>query len=386
MRRTTHGRTAARLDGSYDLQGYRIRTRRADRATAAIGVCLFACLLLHADISTFTSSAYASTWPAGSSQGSVCLAFGEAYAFDNSTYTHRGVDMPANAGDAVRAPLDGVVTFVGRVPSGDSIAGDAGQEETMTAVSIKLGDGKTVTLMPLGSTSAKKGQKVAEGEAVGTLAATGDRSSRAPHLHMGLKEGRRYCDPMSLFGEAAMQTTLDAEASAVALPKAGASHSQARGLAPDAAGAVRELEQEQVESSLSSVDAEPSFRTISSAAAETGFEGSAASERARLPFSLDAVEAACSEQLSGLLAGYVELGEKTHLPANLLLFASVLLSVLVATAVVAGVITLIRRNAAHEKVRKNSSLYKGREDASIYGLFPAPGTSFITRGRLAQRR
>ncbi len=75
----------------------------------------------------------------------------------------------------------------------------------MNAVSIKLDDGRTVTLMPFASTSVEVGDAVEEGQLLGTLAASGDRSSSATHLHMGLKDSAGYYDPMELFGATTSQ-------------------------------------------------------------------------------------------------------------------------------------------------------------------------------------
>lgn len=384
MKTTTESCMPARFEDAHDLLSCRVATTYAGRVVTAIGACLFACLLLHMDISAPTSSAYASTWPAGSSQGSVCLAFGEAYTFDNSAYTHRGVDIEAKAGEGVKAPLPGTVSFSGRVPAGDSIETGEVRGETMNAVSIALEDGRTVTLMPLGKVEVREGARIAEGDVVGTLAATGDRSSRTPHLHLGLRDGKRYCDPMSLFGAVPARDVETAESVAVPLVEKGSAE---QAIAPDAPDLTPREAPSSAEDPLPAVDAEPSFGAISSdTLAETGAEGLKASSEVENPGPLDAIGAACTSQLGNLLAGYRDLGEVFHVPIQLLALGGVLAAVSVAAIFVAGIFALIRRSAAYEKVRKNSSLCKRGEGASIYGLFPAPGTSFITRGRLAQRR
>ncbi|HSK48436.1 MAG TPA: peptidoglycan DD-metalloendopeptidase family protein [Coriobacteriia bacterium] len=98
------------------------------------------------------------------------------------------------AGAAVESPVDGTVRFVGRIPTADG--------DTMLCATID-GDSGTVTLMPLQSAVVHKGDSVDAGEAVGTLAAQGDSSSAAAHLHVGLKKGDVYVDPSPLLTAAA---------------------------------------------------------------------------------------------------------------------------------------------------------------------------------------
>lgn len=66
----------------------------------------------------------------------------------------------------------------------------------MKAVSIELADGRAISLMPFASIAVREGQSVIEGQALGTLAAGGDVSTSATHLHMGYKQGPSYLDPM----------------------------------------------------------------------------------------------------------------------------------------------------------------------------------------------
>ena len=149
----------------------------------------------------FPACAQAATWPLSVSSPSVELGFQESYTAGAKSYVHSGIDASASAGLQIVSPLAGTVRFTGTVPSGDSRLGQAGQSgKTMRAVSIQIADGRTVTLMPFDTISVKKGQQVAEGEALGTLAASGDASSAGAHLHMGLKKDGVYYDPLSLFG------------------------------------------------------------------------------------------------------------------------------------------------------------------------------------------
>jgi hypothetical protein len=131
-------------------------------------------------------------WPLESG-GSITLAFGATYqsADTTSSSIHHGVDIAARAGERVLAPLSGTVSFTGRVPA---VGGG-----TVTAVTLATPQGP-LTLMPLASLGVHKGDSIAEGTEVGTLAATGDASSPGSHLHVGLRRGDLYVDPAAVLG------------------------------------------------------------------------------------------------------------------------------------------------------------------------------------------
>lgn len=127
---------------------------------------------------------------AAACSGQVNLGFGDSYRMpDGSTRVHRGLDISASAGDGVQSPVEGTIGFVGRIP------GSAGG--TVLAVSIDCDEGR-VTLTPLERAEVTSGQRVAQGEEIGTLAAAGDPSSEASHLHMSLRSGDLYLDPIGL--------------------------------------------------------------------------------------------------------------------------------------------------------------------------------------------
>ncbi len=67
-----------------------------------------------------------SVWPLPSPRLSVDLGFLERYEFSGATYTHRGVDIEADAGACISSPVDGTVSFVGEVPAGDASANGGG--------------------------------------------------------------------------------------------------------------------------------------------------------------------------------------------------------------------------------------------------------------------
>lgn len=98
---------------------------------------------------------------------------------------HRGVDLYLPVGGVVLAAGDGVVYFAG------SIAGKP-------ALSIAHGNGLRTTYQPVFA-RVKKGDRVQEGDVIGTLAPSVDGY---PGLHWGAIEGREdYINPLDLLGE-----------------------------------------------------------------------------------------------------------------------------------------------------------------------------------------
>lgn len=144
---------------------------------------------------TPASTAYAAEWLPPVEGGSVILGFGEAYPGG----THRGVDIAATSGVMVSAPVAGTVSFAGRVPA------DGGG--TCVAVTLELADGRRMSLLPLGSAGVESGECVEAGQILGVLAASGDDSSSATHLHVSLRRGELYLDPGDLVSQAAAVTT-----------------------------------------------------------------------------------------------------------------------------------------------------------------------------------
>lgn len=125
------------------------------------------------------------------------VAFGQRYtAEDGRVLTHGGLDIAAVAGSHVLAPLSGTVAFVGRVP--------AGEGATQLAISLLLDTGETLSLMPFDEVAAERGARVSEGGLLGTLAAKGDRSSVEQHLHVGLRRGSLYLDPLTVLSPPAL--------------------------------------------------------------------------------------------------------------------------------------------------------------------------------------
>jgi hypothetical protein len=135
-----------------------------------------------------TASASAAPVP-----GRVILGFGERYSEGSATRTHRGMDVAMDAGSPVSAPLGGRVRFAGRIPA------DGGG--TVGAVTLETAQG-AVTLLPLSSLALSAGERVGEGDCVGTLSETGDGSSASSHLHVGLRQADVYLDPAVVFSAA----------------------------------------------------------------------------------------------------------------------------------------------------------------------------------------
>ncbi len=132
----------------------------------------------------------AAAWPLRSASG-VLLGFGASYSQGGASRTHSGADLAADAGAAVVAPAAGTVAFVGRVPSEDG--------GTALAVTMRADTGDKVTLMPLANASVTQGASVSRGEELGSVAEAGDGSVAASHLHVSVRSGSLYEDPLSLF-------------------------------------------------------------------------------------------------------------------------------------------------------------------------------------------
>lgn len=133
--------------------------------------------------------------PAGAAtvpiSGGCLLGFGATYSVGGAGRTHLGADLGGASGAEVGAPVDGTVVFAGQVPATD------GSGSRATCVTVASG-GDRWTLLPLDSVEVEQGQSVEEGAVVGRLAGSGDGSSPGTHLHVGLRRGEVYLDPMSL--------------------------------------------------------------------------------------------------------------------------------------------------------------------------------------------
>ena len=171
-----------------DPRETRVATGAAPLASRPRAACAAVCVGALACALALPSSADAG-WPLESA-APAALGFGATYAAaDGTPAVHRGIDLVAATGSAVRAPLSGRVSFAGRIP------GTGGG--TVLAVTITTARG-SVTLMPLASASVRAGAQLAEGDSVGTLDGTGDASTVASHLHVGARKSDLYIDPTAL--------------------------------------------------------------------------------------------------------------------------------------------------------------------------------------------
>jgi hypothetical protein len=99
---------------------------------------------------------------------------------------HRGIDIGAPLGTAVRAPDDGTVGFVGWIAGG-------------LYVSIDHPDGVRTTFSWLSDVSVARGDAVRRGQVFAHTGHGHPEVSR-PHLHFGARIGEAYIDPMLLLG------------------------------------------------------------------------------------------------------------------------------------------------------------------------------------------
>jgi hypothetical protein len=100
---------------------------------------------------------------------------------------HRGVDLAARQGVPVRAAGDGRVAFAG------SVAG-------ALHVVIDHGDGLRTSYSFLADRVVRTGEAVERGDVVGHVGAAGAHHDEAV-LHLGLRRGDEYLDPMVLFAD-----------------------------------------------------------------------------------------------------------------------------------------------------------------------------------------
>jgi hypothetical protein len=127
--------------------------------------------------------ALAWTWPV---DGPVLRPF----EFGDDPYAagqHRGLDVGADSGDPVRAPVSGVVSFAGTVPGGGR------------SLTLQTSDGLSVTLVHLGGIAVARTARVEEGAVVGQVGPSGDVEHPVPYVHLGVRrtaEADSYLDPL----------------------------------------------------------------------------------------------------------------------------------------------------------------------------------------------
>jgi hypothetical protein len=107
---------------------------------------------------------------------------------------HRGIDIGAEVGATVVAPVSGTVSFAGFVPAGGR------------AVTIETADGHAVTLLQLASATVARDEAVAEGATVGVVGESVDAATTTPHVHLGVRaaaDPEGYVDPLGFLPQAA---------------------------------------------------------------------------------------------------------------------------------------------------------------------------------------
>jgi biotin carboxyl carrier protein len=125
-------------------------------------------------------------WP---SRGRISGVFGSQriYRGERASF-HSGVDVAPGAGAPVVAPADGVVVLAG--PPAFSLEGNL--------LIIDHGMGLNSAFLHLATPAVKEGQKVRQGQLIGTVGATG--RATGPHLHWSMKWQDARIDPQPLAG------------------------------------------------------------------------------------------------------------------------------------------------------------------------------------------
>ena len=98
---------------------------------------------------------------------------------------HRGVDLRASVGERVRAAGDGRVAFVG------TLAGRG-------VITINHGDLRT-TYEPV-EALVRVGERVRVGQSIGTVGTGTGHCGSGSCLHLGLRRGREYLNPLLFLG------------------------------------------------------------------------------------------------------------------------------------------------------------------------------------------
>ena len=128
---------------------------------------------------------------------------------------HLGVDLAAPSGTAVRAAGPGVVSFAG------SVAG------ALHVVVAHAGNLRT-SYSFLSSIAVRRGERIASGEVVGTTGGTGSGHDGTV-LHLGLRSGDTYIDPMLILAPVDLATVVHLAPTTIP-PRPASGSSERRGL------------------------------------------------------------------------------------------------------------------------------------------------------------
>jgi hypothetical protein len=125
-------------------------------------------------------------WPA---TGRISGAFGSQRIYRGEPASfHSGVDVAPGAGTPVVAPADGVVVLAG--PPAFSLEGNL--------LIIDHGMGLNSAFLHLATQAVAQGQRVRQGQLIGTVGATG--RTTGPHLHWSMKWQDARIDPQPVAG------------------------------------------------------------------------------------------------------------------------------------------------------------------------------------------
>lgn len=128
--------------------------------------------------------AQAFVWPA---RGRISGLFGSQRVYRGEPAAfHSGLDIAPGAGAAVVAPAEGVIVLAG--PPMFSLEGNL--------VIIDHGMGLNSAFLHLATVDVRTGQRVAQGERIGTVGATG--RATGPHLHWSVKWNDARLDPQAM--------------------------------------------------------------------------------------------------------------------------------------------------------------------------------------------
>ena len=109
----------------------------------------------------------------------------------NDMRLHKGLDIAANAGTAVKSAGDGTVTEV--------------KKDAQLGYMVKIDHGNNISVVYAGlqeKTAVKKGDTVQAGTVIGALGTVTCESLDAPHLHLEFYEGNTAVSPLELLGKA----------------------------------------------------------------------------------------------------------------------------------------------------------------------------------------
>lgn len=130
---------------------------------------------------------------------------------------HRGIDIEAAEGTAVKAAVSGMVTYVGYIEGSSS--------NLYHTISVKYGDeGLSTTYLQV-RPSVEVGQSVEQGQEIGKIVRSTDDDTAVSHLHFGVFQksesgSRVYKDPLTFLPEAVSEPVRESarESSTVSQP------------------------------------------------------------------------------------------------------------------------------------------------------------------------